>query len=272
MSRGLLSQWNGAVADLLAPLAKAVHEQVLQSRWIQSDDTKVKVQEVERVYRNGHMWVYRGELGDVVYDFDWQRNKGSPSRMLAGYRGYLQADAAPAYDDIFVCNEQIVEVACWAHARRYFRNAELTAPDEAGPIVLWIRDRKEELAAHWQRSGSAAHGRAAYVGEHLQGARGQRLRVSARRDRAREHASSQPNCRVDAADLEAAAASAGIHSQAGWIGRCGPTSRYRRNRAERTHHRAVATAPTSPPAGGVRGRLRSSLTPPRTAARSAAMA
>ncbi len=138
VSRGLLSQWNGAVADLLVPLAKAVHQQVLQSRWIQSDDTKVKVQEAERVYRNGHMWVYRGEFGDVVYDFDWQRNKGSPSRMLAGWGGYLQVDAAPAYDEIFASNERILEVGCWAHARRYFKDAELTAPSEAKQIVVWI--------------------------------------------------------------------------------------------------------------------------------------
>lgn len=138
VSRGLLSQWNGAVADLLTPLAQAVHRQVLQSRWIQSDDTRVQVQEAERVYRNGHIWVYRGELGDQVYDFDWLRNKASPSRMLAGYRGYLQVDAAPAFDDIFASNAQIIEVGCWAHARRYFKDAELTAPTEAKQMVLWI--------------------------------------------------------------------------------------------------------------------------------------
>jgi transposase len=138
VSRGLLSQWNGAVADLLTPLATAVHRQVLESRWIQSDDTKVKVREADRVYRNGHMWVYRGECGDQVYDFDWVRNKASPSRLLAGYRGYLQGDAAPAFDDIFASHAAIIEVGCWAHARRYFKDAELTAAAEAKQIVLWI--------------------------------------------------------------------------------------------------------------------------------------
>jgi hypothetical protein len=138
VSRGLLSQWNGAVADLLAPLAAAVHRQVLESRWIQSDDTKVKVQEADGVYRNGHMWVYRGECGDQVYDFAWQRNKASPSRMLAGYRGYLQGDAAPAFDDIFVSNREIIEVGYWAHARRYFKDAQLTSPGEGKQMVEWI--------------------------------------------------------------------------------------------------------------------------------------
>lgn len=138
ISRGLLSQWNGAVADLLTPLAHAVHRQILDSRWIQSDDTTVEVQEAERRYRNGHMWVYRGEHGDVVYDFDWKRNKASPTRVLAGYRGYLQVDAAPAYDDIFVSSPGITEVGCWSHARRYLKDAQLTSPGEAKPILQWV--------------------------------------------------------------------------------------------------------------------------------------
>ena len=137
VSRGLLSQWNGAVADLLAPLAKAVHDQVLTSRWVQCDDTRVKV-EADREYHIGYMWVYRGEEGDQAYDFDWKRNKASPTRMLGGYRGYLQADAAPAFDDVFAANPHIIEVGCWAHARRYFKDAELTAPSEAKQIVRWI--------------------------------------------------------------------------------------------------------------------------------------
>jgi hypothetical protein len=36
-----------------------------------------------------------------VYDFTWSRNRDGPLKMLAGWRGYLQVDAAPAYDDVF---------------------------------------------------------------------------------------------------------------------------------------------------------------------------
>lgn len=138
VSRGLLSQWNGATADLLTPLAKSVQDQLMESRWVQSDDTRVRVQQAEGEYRNGHMWVYRGERGEVVYDFTWLRNRDGPLRMLAGYRGYLQADAAPAYDDVYARHPQIVEVGCWAHARRYFKESEQTSPSEAKQIVAWI--------------------------------------------------------------------------------------------------------------------------------------
>ncbi len=72
VSRRTLSEWNGAVADLLEPIVRAMHrEQVCQSPWIQCDDTKLDVQDPSRApeIQTGHIWVYRGELGDVVYDF-----------------------------------------------------------------------------------------------------------------------------------------------------------------------------------------------------------
>jgi len=33
-------------------------------------------------------------IGVPVYDFTWSRNRDGPMKMLAGYHGYLQADAA----------------------------------------------------------------------------------------------------------------------------------------------------------------------------------
>jgi transposase len=130
VTRRTLSEWNGAVADLLEPIVRIMHrEQVRQSPWIQCDDTTLEVQEPSRApeIRTGHLWVYRGELGEVVYDFTWSRNRDGPLKMLANYRGYLQVDAAPAYDDVFAQSPEIVEVGCWAHARRYFKEALPTA-------------------------------------------------------------------------------------------------------------------------------------------------
>jgi hypothetical protein len=87
--------------------------------------------------------VYRGELGDVVYGFTWSRTRDGPLKMLAGDRGYLQVDAAPAYDDVIAQHPEIIEVGCLAHMRRYFK--------EARPIVL---GRKNYLFAG---SEAAAH-------------------------------------------------------------------------------------------------------------------
>ncbi len=42
-----------------------------------------------------------------------------PKTRLEGYSGYLQADAYACYGQVFA-DDTIVEVACWAHARRKF--------------------------------------------------------------------------------------------------------------------------------------------------------
>ena len=137
ITRNLMSEWNGAVADLLKPLAETIHGQILESRYIQSDDTGIEVQGADG-YRNGHLWVYRGEHGEVSYDFSWQRNREGPMKRLKGYGGYLQADAAPAYDEVYRQYADIKEVGCWAHARRYFKEAQATSPVQASQVVVLI--------------------------------------------------------------------------------------------------------------------------------------
>ena len=141
ITRRTLSEWNGAVADLLEPIVRAMHrEQVCPSPWIQCDDTTQDVQDPSRApeIRTGHLWVYRGELGEVVYDFTWSRNRDGPLKMLAGYRGYLQVDAAPAYDDLFAQCPEIIEVGCMAHARRYFKEAMPTAAVVCAQVLAMI--------------------------------------------------------------------------------------------------------------------------------------
>jgi transposase len=143
VSRRTLAEWNGAVADLLKPIVlEAMKPELFSSPWIQSDDTTVDVQVDDRKpqIRKGHMWVYRGNGGDVIYDFTWVRNRDGPMGMLAGYRGYLQADAAPAYDDVYATYGEITEVGCWAHCRRYFKEAVSSSPVGAVQILTLIRE------------------------------------------------------------------------------------------------------------------------------------
>jgi transposase len=156
LSRSTLSDWCGAVSDLLKPVATQVAVEVLSSKWIQSDDTTVEVQDRSRspAYPKGHVWVYRGEDGSAFYDFTWKRNSEGPLQVLEQYRGYLQADAAPAFDEVHQ-KLPIVEVGCWAHARRRFKEAVRTSPKEAAQVVAWIgelyglerRARKRKLDA-----------------------------------------------------------------------------------------------------------------------------
>ena len=47
------------------------------------------------------------------------RSQLAPKTFLAGYNGYLQADAYPGYAKLYQ-DSKIIEVACFAHMRRKF--------------------------------------------------------------------------------------------------------------------------------------------------------
>ena len=55
-----------------------------------------------------------------------------------GLRGYLQADAYAGYDALYATG-RVVEVACWAHARRYFFDAKASDPARALPALGFIQ-------------------------------------------------------------------------------------------------------------------------------------
>ena len=90
----------------------------------------------------GRFWVYIGHTVAPydVYDFTEDRKRDGPSRFLANYAGYLQADAFSGYDGIYTGSAgKILEVACWAHARRKFFEAQSSSPAEASLILQMIR-------------------------------------------------------------------------------------------------------------------------------------
>jgi hypothetical protein len=74
--------------------------------------------------KTGRLWVYVRDdrpSGDAsppaaVFFFSPDRKGERPSAHLAGFSGFLQADAYAGFDKLY--GEQIIEVGCWAHARR----------------------------------------------------------------------------------------------------------------------------------------------------------
>jgi len=140
VSRRTLCDWVAAVAELVEPVVKVLHASVKTSPVVYSDDTPITVQDRHHPggSRRAYVWVYGGETGDLVYDYTPSRSRAGPERMLAGYRGYLQADAYVGYEGLFATGA-IVEVGCWAHARRHIRDAMSTALQPAATLLALIR-------------------------------------------------------------------------------------------------------------------------------------
>ena len=77
-------------------------------------------------------------LGKVVFDFTDSHSGKHPRAFLGDYCGYFQADAANLYDSLFTAGN-ILEVGCWAHARRPYFKAKDTDPAQAVEALAMIR-------------------------------------------------------------------------------------------------------------------------------------
>ncbi len=135
LSRSTMCDWMGASADLFSPLVGVMTDDLLKSKKIHTDDTSVPVldRSLGRT-RRGRLWVYLGHepYDHIVFDYTPTRERDGPAEFLENYSGYLQADAYAGYDGIYA-GEQVIEVACWAHARRKF--IEITNVDSGAPFT-----------------------------------------------------------------------------------------------------------------------------------------
>jgi hypothetical protein len=107
---------------------------------VHTDDTPIPVQDSDRDHcRTGRIWVYVS-TGGVVYDATEDRCRDGPLQFLKDFRGFLQCDAYAGYNELFQQSRgAVVEVGCWAHARRKFVEAEATSPTLAHEAVARIR-------------------------------------------------------------------------------------------------------------------------------------
>jgi transposase len=133
--RSTVYDWLAAAADLARPLVELMKQRVLESKVIHTDDTQVKLIDLTiRGTRLARFWAYVGDRGHpyIVYDFTETRERKGPQRFLQNFQGYLQADAYGGYDGIYLqSGGRIVEVACWAHCRRYWWKAREQDPPRA---------------------------------------------------------------------------------------------------------------------------------------------
>lgn len=123
ISRSTLCGWMKAAADLVRPLYELMGRRVRESAILHTDDTTVPVMDREHC-RSGRLWAYLGDASHpyIVYDYTPTRRQEGPMAWLGAWRGYLQADAYAGYDAVYA--KGVIEVACWAHARRYFFEAQ----------------------------------------------------------------------------------------------------------------------------------------------------
>jgi transposase len=139
MTVARLCGWADHTANALKPFYELILAEQLKSGYIQYDHTPVDVRDPEKkgATREAAVWAMCAP-GSRLVSFRYTKDKtgGSASAGLAGYKGRLQTDGAANFGPAAEA-EGVVRLACWAHVRRKFFEAEKAGEKDATP---WLDD------------------------------------------------------------------------------------------------------------------------------------
>ena len=156
LNSSTLADWVGQMFKLFDPLLDRLKANILASDRLHADDTPVKVLAPGTgKTKTGRLWVYlrdqrphQGSLPPAVfYAYSPDRKQAHPKEHLQGFKGILQADAYPGfqqfYQDQGEANPRMIEAACWAHWRRKFYEIAKSSKKKgliAHQVLAFIRD------------------------------------------------------------------------------------------------------------------------------------
>lgn len=137
-----VSGWFRPAVELLKPLYEVLKTEIFKSGYVQSDETTVPVVDKER-HRAAkeYLWMVRAVKERLVmFHYDTGSRSGDVIRTLAeNFKGYLQSDAFGGYESAFRGNADVCLVACMAHIRRKFEQAQGENPGQAKYVLDRIR-------------------------------------------------------------------------------------------------------------------------------------
>ena len=141
LPRSTMNDWIHAVADVLYPLYESQCEAVRAGGYLQVDEAPWKIADrPKQACRNGYAWqfrdVSRSSRGTFFYYHKGSRGGEIARTQLRGYKGIIQTDGYKVYE-IFENVPGITTLACWAHVRRKFVDAQKSNP-KAGEVVQYI--------------------------------------------------------------------------------------------------------------------------------------
>jgi transposase len=139
----------GACVVALMPIVSRLREHVLAAERIHADDTTVPVLAKTKT-KTGRIWVYvrddrpfgGADPPAAFFEYSPSRHGEYPRRHLAGWAGVMQADAFAGFNELYDGARKpgpVIEIPCWAHARRkFFELAKLAKAPIAHEAVRLI--------------------------------------------------------------------------------------------------------------------------------------
>jgi transposase len=120
ISRQVMANWIIKCASALQPLVNLIADNLYDQPCIHIDETPIQVlKEVgKKASSKSYMWVQRAG-NNIIFNYHNSRSSKVVEELLSNYQGALMTDGYPGYDGIAI-KYNIVHLACWVHARRYF--------------------------------------------------------------------------------------------------------------------------------------------------------
>ena len=131
LHKSTVNDWFAAVCTLLKPLYAKLKQKILQSDYLQADESPIKVLDSDKKGKahQGYQWLYHDPVeGLVLFDYRKGRGQSGPKEILSDWSGTLQTDGYAVYDKIVKKHPDITLIGCAAHARRYFFQAKDNNP------------------------------------------------------------------------------------------------------------------------------------------------
>ena len=145
IARQRMCDWIGyAVENWLSIIYRSIRNGLISGDYLQMDETPIRYLDTERKGKShkGYFWVFGRPKGDVCFDWRLGRGHAAAKEIVSGFSGLLQGDGYQAYDAASE-NRPIVQLGCWAHARRKFYDAWKGGESEAARYLLPIRELYE---------------------------------------------------------------------------------------------------------------------------------
>lgn len=160
----------------LIPLWELLKLLVLQQKYLQADETPLKV--LDRDHKNGihqgYIWLYHAPADRLVlFDYQKGRSQSGPKEMLKDFRGILQTDGYTVYESLYAAHAHILLVYCMAHARRKFVDAlkydkeKATYVLEKMQLLYALEQKMREQEHSWQERTAIRQQKALPVLEEL---------------------------------------------------------------------------------------------------------
>ncbi len=151
LSRQVMSEWIGVLGVRLQPIVDRLANLMKQQIILHADETPTRqLDPGSGKTHSAYLWAYRTASGPPIVVFDYQSSRaGKHARQfLSNWRGHLMVDDYAGYKAMFT--DGVVELACWAHARRkfhdVFKSSNSSTAREAleriGQLYLIERDAK----------------------------------------------------------------------------------------------------------------------------------